>query len=589
MKKIKHIPIAILTILSICFPYACSKSFLSRPALGSLSEETLANQKGIDALLVGAYSALDGQNVGGGTWESSPDNWIYGSVAGGDAHKGSFAGDQPAIDPIVRFISDPSNGFFNAKYRACYEGVARANAVLKTIAKTENLDPAFSDNAQGQARFLRGHYYFELKKMFNKVPWIDETSTDFKAPNTEDIWPKIEDDFKFAMEKTNETQPNAGQANKWAAAAYLAKTYMFQDKYGDAKPIFDQIISQGKTSKGETYGLTAKFEDNFDAATKNNKESVFAVQYTANDGTGGIANANAGDMLNFPYGDSPFGCCGFYQPTQDLVNAFRTDPDGLPYLDNYNSVPVKNDQGIASSQPFTPYAGTLDPRLDWTAGRRGLPYHDWGLHPGQKWIRDQTYAGPYAPKKHIYWQATQDEYSDRNSWAPGSAINYVLIRFSDVLLMAAEAEAEVGSLDKAEEYVNMVRARAANPQGWLYKYIDDADPLAGFSNEPAANYEIDTYPTGTFTTKGKDYAVKAIRFERRLELGMEGHRFFDLVRWGNAKEVLDAYFQYEGTVTSDIQGATFKTGKNEYYPIPQAQIDLSFKDGTPTLTQNSGY
>ncbi|GAB3804665.1 RagB/SusD family nutrient uptake outer membrane protein [Spirosoma humi] len=591
MKRFSYAFITLTTLTVSLFSYSCKDDFLKQPALGALSDQVLTDAKGVEALLIAAYAALDGQASdatalgGGNAWEASPDNWIYGSLAGGEAHKGSDGSDQASIDPIVKFTADPSNGFFNSKWKAVYEGVTRANTVLRILKGVTDLTDADRANIEAQARFLRAHYYFDLKKMFNKVPWIDETTTNFNQPNTDDIWPKIEADFQYAFTNLPETQSDVSRANKWAAGAYLAKTYLYEHKYTQAQTLFTQVITQGKTTNGLAYGLLPKFFDNFNPAMENGPESVFAIQNVANDGTNTIANANQGDMLNFPY-NGPFSCCGFYQPTQDLVNSFRTDANGLPYLDDYNSHPVKNDMGLTSAQSFTPDTGPVDPRLDWTVGRRGLPYLDWGIHPGQDWVRAQSYGGPYAPKKNIYWRATQAQYSDQNSWAPGSAINTMLIRFSDVLLMAAEAEAQLGNFNKAQEYVNLVRKRAANKEGWVYKYSNDADPLAGFSSTPAANYSVAQYPAGTFAAQGKDYALKAIYLERKLELGMEGHRFFDLVRWGTAEKTLNAFFQYESTITTDVRGGKFITGTKDYYPIPQRQIDLS---GPGILTQNPGY
>jgi hypothetical protein len=294
-------------------------------------------------------------------------------------------------------------------------------------------------------------------------------------------------------------------------------------------------------------------------------------------------------MLNYPY-NGPFSCCGFFQPSVDLANSYRTNPaTGLPYLDNYNDHLVKNDMGLLSGDSFTPDAGTLDPRLDWTVGRRSIPYLDWGPHPGQDWIREQVSAGPYSPKKNVYWQATQDKYYDGSEWAPGTALNNVLIRFSDVLLMAAEAEVQTGDLNTAEDYVNIVRKRAANPAGFVHTYKDPNKPMNGYTNTPAANYFIRPYPDGNFASNGKDYALKAIYFERKIELAMEGKRFFDLVRWGIAQQTLNAYFSYEGNITSDISNAQFTTGKNEYFPIPQRQIDLTMVNGQASLKQNPGY
>lgn len=581
--------------------FSCQSS-LDIPAQGALSDQVLATRAGVDALLTGAYAALDGQYNNGsalnlaGTdaWQASPSNWTYGSIAGGEAHKGSDGSDQPAIDAIAKFTADASNGYFNSKWRVMYEGINRTNSVLRLLEQTQDVSTTDRATLAAQARFLRGHYYFELKRMFNKVPWIDETVETAAASsqnNTEDIWPKIEADFQYAYDNLPATQSEVGRVNKWAAATYLAKSYMYEHKYSEAKALFDLIVNQGVTSNGLKYALVTKYHDNFDAATENNSESVFSIQMVANDGTGTIANANQGDMLNFPYGNSPFRCCGFFQPSQDLANSYRTDATGLPYVDDYNSHPVKSDQGVTSNQPFTPDAGNLDPRIDWTIGRRGIPYLDWGNHPGSDWVRSpgQTYAGPYSPKKNIYMQATQDLYSDRNSWAPGTAINLNLIRYADVLLMAAEAEAQLGNLAQAQTYVNQVRTRAADPVNFVYTYTNNTTPLAGYTTTPAANYKIAVYPSGRFATLGKDGALRAIYFERKLELAMEGHRFFDLVRWGTAASTLNSYFTYESTITTDIRGGLFVAGKNDYYPIPQRQIDLSTSGGRSTLTQNPGY
>jgi starch-binding outer membrane protein, SusD/RagB family len=600
MKRIHYITVALAGLVLL---QACSDSFLDKPVKGALGGDVLANAKGIDALLTGAYAALDGQGEGetslahGGTyssgWESPPDDWTYGSIAGGDAHKGSDGGDQTPIADIATFGAGAENGFFNSKWKAVYEGVARANAVLALLPEVTDVSDEEKVNIEAQARFLRGHYYFELKKMWGNVPWIDETTTDYNQPNNTDVWPKIEEDFAYAYKNLPPTQGGSvGRVNKWAAGAYLAKAYLYQKKYPEAIPVFTDVIDNGATTKGEKYDLVP-FADNFNAAKKNNAESVFAIQMMANDGTLSLANANQGGMLNFPYGTgAPFACCGFFQPSQMLVNAFRTDADGLPLLDNANDKAnvVLSDMGLKSSETFTPDAGRLDPRLDWTVGRRGLPYHDWGLFPGNDWVRDQAYAGPYAPKKNVHRQEGQEQYADYSSWAPGNAINVLIIRFADVLLMAAEAEAAGGSLDKAEAYVNRVRLRAADPAGWLHTYEDDSDPTAGFSDDPAANYVISPYPTGTFAAKGTAFAQKAIYHERNIELAMEGHRYFDLVRWELAEDALNKYLEYEGAITTDLPpSAKFKVPRNNHYPIPQFQIDLSVEGGKAKLEQNDGY
>lgn len=564
---------SIISILLLLGFFSCKEEFLDKPALGSLSEDVLATQEGVDALLVGAYGALDGQNLGAGTWSAAADNWIYGSIAGGDAHKGSDGGDQPNINPIERYEADASNGFFNDKWKAMYEGISRCNSTITVLDKVEDINDKAQTRILGEAMFLRGHYYFELKRFFNKVPWIDETTEDIKQPNTADIWSMIEEQFKSAMANLPEVQITTGRANKSAAEAYLAKVYMYQKKYAEAKPLLENLIANGMTASGEPYALLSGYSMNFNPEFENGPESVFAVQFSANDGSGGIENSRQGSMLNFPYTKW---CCGFFQPSYDLVNSYRTSDQGLPYLSNYNQFPVKNDLGINSDEPFTLDDEPLDPRLDWTIGRRGIPYLGHGDHPGQRWIRDQTYAGPYSPKKNVFRESQQDWAFDAGSWAPGTAINYEIIRFADIILWAAEVEIETGSLDKAREYVNMIRERASNSDDFV-KREDGSD---------AANYVVGAYDA---SWTDQQTARDVVRFERKLEFGMEGRRFFDLVRWGIADQAINDYIASESENIIYLKGATFTSNKNEYYPIPQRQIDLSTKESEPTLTQNPGY
>src|SRR5690606_8784118 len=310
---------------------------------------------------------------------------------------------------------------------------------------------------------------------------------------------------------------------------------------------------------------------NFNAEYTANAETVFAIKFSVNDGSDG-RNGNRGDRLNGPYNWGPSGGSGFYQPSQSLVNSYRVDANGLPFLDNFNDVDVKNDQRLSSTTPFTPDNSPLDPRLDWTVGRRGLPYHDWGIHPGQLAIREQSSGGPYATKKTIYYKSQEGVFSDATAlYGIYTTISYNVIRFADVLLMAAEAEVELNNLAEATRLVNLVRQRAARPEGWLNRYVDDSMPALGFSNTPAASYKVGLYPV----FNNQDYARKAVRFERKLELAMEGHRFFDLVRYGTVAEELTAFWNKEKAVHTYYGSSKFVKGSNEYFPIPQTQIDLS--------------
>ncbi|MEO0040909.1 MAG: hypothetical protein RL329_357 [Bacteroidota bacterium] len=556
--------------------YSCKDDFLNVPAAGQLSDAQLSSKAGVEGLLVGAYSVLLGRGIG--DFYAGSSNWVGGSVQGGEANKGTDAADQAQANPVQRYELLSTSNIPNFKWRGCYEGIARCNATLRSLAKSiADITADDKKRMTGEARFLRGHYYFELQKTFNKVPYIDEnTAEPQKVANSGLVWAQIEADFKFAYDNLPETQGALGRANKWAAGIYLGKAQLFQKKFADALVLFNAAITNGKTTGGAKYGLAAKFNDAFNVETENNSEHVFSVQAAVNTGT--VNNAQPDFVLNFTYTSPAVGCCGFFQPSIEMGNSYRTDATGLPYLDgSYNTAgkAVKHDQGVAGAAAYTVDADNVDPRIDHTMGRRGIPYLDWGKHPGTGWVREQSDAGPYSPKKFMISKAQMAGYTDGSSWTRGyTALNYPVIRFADVLLMAAECEVEANNaagLPKALDYVNQVRTRAGNTAGFV---MDGA--------VPAAKYVIANYPS--FADKAT--AVKAIRFERKLELSQEGHRFYDLNRWGVAATELNAYLNYEKQIlVARFGGATFTAGKAEIWPIPQAQIDLQ----PGILTQNPGY
>ncbi len=577
-------------ILTVCFAAiimigvaACKKSFLEQETIGLLTEAELQSSKGANQLLTSTYSAIKG--IG---WEGGGSNWVYGSIVGMEANKGSDAGDQADINPIQQYAHLPGNNYFNVKWRSLYEGIARANATIRvtTALTQEQISDADKNQILAEARFLRGFYHLDAKKMWNKIPYVNENVKYGTAladvSNSVDAWPMIMEDLDFARKTLTPTKAQVGRVNKWAAEAFYAKALLFQQKFAEALPILTDVINNGVTSGGIKYNLSPSYHDQFNADAENlpttRAESVFAYEASINDGSGG-QNANWEHILNFPHNNGPGGCCGFFQPTFDFVISFRTTAAGLPLLDNsYNSPAnlVKNDMGLEAADAFTPDAGNLDPRLDWTVGRRGIPFLDWGPHPGKSWIRDMGNGGPYTPKKMSYYREQTGKLTDGTSWTSGlTATNYKLMRFADVLLMAAEAEAEAGTLAKATEYVNRVRQRASNPATWVKN---------GANN--AANYVIGTYPVFA----DKDYARAAIRMERKLELGMEGHRFFDLVRWGIAEQEIDRMLANEKLKLAAVYGnADFVSPKHLYFPIPQRQIDLQQEGGQSTLEQNPDY
>jgi hypothetical protein len=532
----------------------------------------------VEGSLIGAYAALNG--VFGNRFEG-PNHWVTGSVVGGEANKGTDPGDYSSINPVQRFETDPTQGDLNSLWRGRYEGISRCNATLVLLSEATDVSAGDAARIAGEARLLRGHFYFDLKKHFNSIPYFDETvpAADISSiPNSPDVWSQIEADFQFAYDNLPETQGQAGRVNKWAAAAYMGKAKLYQGKWAEAKQWFDNVMANGVTVNGLKYALLDDYAEIYNAENDQHAEAIFDVESANN--SGNVANANYFDDLNYPYNtgaDGPGNCCGFFQPSFYLVNAFRT-ADGLPLLDGSFLDPaneVKNDYGVEASDAFEPDQGSLDPRLDHSVGRRGIPYLDWIAHPGKAWIRNQPYAGPYSPKKYVYYRSQEGSFTDASSWTRGYALmNYTIIRYADVLLMAAEAEVELGNLETARELVNQVRARAANQDHWV-KNPDGSD---------AANYQISLY-NDAWTDAAT--ARNAVRFERMLELSGEGHRFFDLVRWGIADSALNEYLDYEGQIlVTKFGGASFVAGKNEYYPIPQTQIDIQ---GSDVLTQNPGY
>ncbi len=581
----------VVTLLVIT---ACEK-FLDKPPLGTLSPEVMATEKGVQGLLIGAYSMVDGEGAAGDGFASGASNWILGGVTSDDAYKGSDPTDVGEAAPMEQWTTLTStNSAILQKWIACYAGIQRSNDVLITMALAKDISAAKAAQITAQVRFLRAFYHFELKKVFNKIVWADETvnKDNTNVNNSTDVWPKIEADLTAAIADLPETWgTDKGRANKSAAKAMLAKVYMYQNKLTAARPILTDIIANGKTAGGAKYALNPHFYSNFNPAQKNSSESVFAAQTSVKDNSsvdwGGDPNGNYGDILNFPYTGGPGACCGFYNPSQDLANAFKTDATtGLPLHDTYfQGLPV-------SSETATTYVGTVDPRIDWTMGRPGIPYLDWGIHPGLAWIRNPVNDGNKSPIKNVYAASQKDAFTDVGSayWGPTELVanNVNIIRFSDVLLWAAECAADANDLVTARDLVNQVRARAADATGWVYKSSNYDAPTATYVTQttPADNYKIGLY-TVAFVDKAA--AIKAVRFERRLELAMEGQRFFDLVRWGIAATTVNTFIAREKAARPLKQSANFVAGKNEYMPIPQSEIDNMNSDGTVRLVQNPGY
>lgn len=576
----------IITVFVLGFAISCKDSFLDKRPYGSVTSDQLTlSSQGVNAVLIAAYSDLT--YSWGGDWSESVTNFIWGSVASDDSHKGTDEGDQAPMTDIERYVETPSGSYFGDKWTADYDGISRCNDAIK-VATQAQANGAITDaefnEVVAEARFLRGHYHFDLMQIFGNVPYIDETVTDYYAVgnaesgNAAMVWGKIEDDFKAAMGVLPKVfrQADLGRATFWSAEAYLAKVYMWENKLSDAKPLLDDILNNGP------FSLVSCYHDNYRCGSyRNNKESIFEVEFSVGSGSGTDFHANYGEILNYPYGAGPGTCCGFNQPSFDLANAYHVDAAGLPLLDTYADPAnrIKTDMGLASSDAYTIGTENLDPRIDWTMGRRGIPYLDWGIMPGSDWIRKQSYGGPYSPIKNVYYKAEEGTNSTTVGWTSGSDNNnYRMLRLDHIILWRAEIAASESDLPKALTLVNQIRTRA----DFCHVQADGSDDDGTHAND-AATYLVNPYPS--FPSKA--YAVKAVQFETRLEEAMEGTRFFDLVRWGIADQVMNTYFKNESAQgITYLVGVKFTKGKNEVFPLPQNQIDIM---GSDILKQNPGY
>ena len=567
----------LITVLAMA--WACDDSYIDQPPQGVYTEAALSNKFGANAVLVGAYAMLDGFNSGANAWAASPVNWIFGSISSDDAYKGSESTDDPGgFAQTELWQWTPAMINLNDKYIAHYEGVRRCNNTIILANKATDLLEEEKAQIIAEAKFLRAWFHFELYKVFTHVAYYKEEDVVgqvYNKPNTGvDVLAECIQDVQDAVDVLPDTQPQVGRVRKSAAQAMLGKLYMYQAqptsgtaldpaKLALAKAQFDLVLPQ--------HALTSCYHDMFNSATEDNAETIFQVQSNGNDNTQG-GNANWLNQLAHPQGGLTT-CCGFHQPSQNLVNAYRVDAAGLPLsAAAYNAF----ENSPTSTEP-------VDPRLDFNVGRDGVPYYDWGIH-APNWIRSRAYAGPYSPKKYMPFKSDE---AIGGGWNAGAinTINIQLIRLSDVMLMLAECEVEIGSLSRAEDLVNQIRTRAANcAQGPVA--TGKASILTSLTDPSItwATYKVAPYPVGTFSSK--DIAREKVRLERRLELALEGHRFFDLKRYGfeYAASVLNGYNTVEKTRRTYKAAAAVFSQTHMSFPLPTSQVQL-----VPTLTQNEGY
>ena len=584
-------------MLALALPLAmtsCEKTFdnfIDVEPQGVISEDLAMSQP--EEMVTSAYAKL------GDDWYTYPFNlWPYADVASDDAMKGGSGTTDTNYHSVEVWstLTASTPDHMDELWYHFYCSISRCNRALVSLSEygDSKLGAETKRIREGEVRFLRAHFYFKLIQMWYQVPWVDEevykNHSEEQTPNNQfthqELMEKMIADFQFAHDVLPVQQKEGGRANKIAAAAYLAKCYLTM-AWGDGyeastgtshinQEYMKKVLDYTAEVEQSQYGYLEDFGDIFLPEYKNSKESIFAVQHSDyQDDNTLYGRANWSNMLNGCWG---IWSCGwdFHKPTQNLVNAFKTK-DGLPMFDDYNKQTAYPVNGIPTAQKW-------DPRLFHTVGMPTFPYkyETEFIAPDGKVkqmmttdnSRNPSTYGYYASMKEVP-QRSKGETFD-NPWQAFAMNDYVL-RYTDVMLMRAEAMVETGDLQGARQIINDIRQRAKNS---VAKHIGYA----------ADQCEIALYPTSYF--QSKETARKCLQWERRLEMAMESDRYFSLRRWGIASQTLNEFFEKEKDVVYEGQAyaqyykdAHFTPGKNEYFPLPY--IQLYYVPGL--YTQNKGY
>ena len=545
-------------ICAICSFTSCSDMLDTVPQ-GQFTAEQL-DDSSVEGLVASAYAGLEAHFYGNNEAFAGPStNWIF-DVRSDDAYKGGGGtGMEENIHLLeVSEITSDNVSCLN-KWQNNYYAISRVHNAMLALQNASSVSNA--EAVMGELKTLRAWYYFDLIRIFNRIPYFTEADDPNTKTNDEytrdEIFSFIKQDLTEAITALPDQKSSAGRITKTTAQAIMAKVCAFTSSWEDVKTYANAVINSGQYSLYANFGDLSKINHN------NGSESIFALQCsTANDN----AHINWSNLLNCTYSDGNLYGTGddFFYGSQNLVNAFRTDPaTGLPYLDgSFNKVNVTEN-----------YDGALDPRLDFTVGRIGFPWRNYTYN--EKWCRAYDTYGEFSNKKA--WPAPEEALA---TWPWGcNPLNFMFIRYADILLLKAEAlietaagsnAAEDAGLVEARELVNQVRQRAANSIDGSYSPVD-LDPSK-------ANYFVGLYPTdwdgNLYWTKER--ARMALRFERRLELALEGNRWFDLVRWGSDYLIntMNTYMTEESALRPYYQGRSV-SDKEIFLPVPLAEIDNS--------------
>ncbi|MGN6436441.1 MAG: RagB/SusD family nutrient uptake outer membrane protein [Agriterribacter sp.] len=572
-----------ILIATVCTMGAGCKKFLDVTPQGVVTEENVSTPENVDGLVVAAYAWIPHAAI----LNQKQAFWLA-DIKSDDSYKGGGGiGDQlPWYQWEVFSLNNPSIGNNDGIWYGQYQGISRCNSALRALNAIDEAAYPLKKQRIAEVRFLRGYIFLDLKKWYRWIPYFDETATNdsiAKIPNRPDgatndlyLWQHIYDDFAAAAADLPETEGDAGRPTRYAAMAEMLEVLMWmayeqdennqltninQEKLNEALTVANEIISNAG------YSLAPDFAINFLYAYDNQSpESVFEWQYSHGDGTPN-GNLNFGTPLNAPWWPPQFACCDFHKASVNLVNAFRVDDDGLPLFDTFNDAEIVNKNTYFASNKW-------DPRIGHTVAVPGMPW---------KYQTNLLFdsSGSRDPANYGYFNSLKENVESDcaclvNLFWMHNSKNEIAIRYARILLQKAEILIQLGREDEALPIINEIRQRAANSTGRL-KFANGTSTL---------NYNISSYEDGVNCNWTNEFAWKALMFENRLEFAMEGIRWYDLVRWGIAEEVLNAYFAKEFPRNrSWMKDGHFTAGRDEYMPIPQPQVNYSFG----VYKQNVGY
>lgn len=572
MKKILY---SVLTVLALVGTTSCSDFLDDQKPQGVLDSDMVKDPSNVDNLVISAYAVFTtAEDI-----NSSFSMWNF-DVRSDDAYKGGNGTSDGDVFHQLEIEQGvlTTNWNINDMWVRLYNCISRVNSAISVLETTSD---SYQLKAQrlGEMKFLRAYAHFLLKRLYKNIPFIMDANLKQEDYNTlsnteftnDEGWQQIINDVEYAYSVLPVKQTDKGRPSKAAAAAFLTKAYLYK-AYRQDNAASNQVTSINREdllkvieySNPDIYSaggfdLEPDFHNNFRPETQyeNGVESIWAMQYSINDGTKyGNLNWSYGLIVpNIP--GVTDGGCDFYKPSQNLVNAYRTDADGHPFIDTFNN----KDYDLTQD---------ADPRLFLTVGLTGLPYEfnsKYMMDASATWSRSNGLYGYYVTLK----QNVDPDcgYLVKGSWW-GTPMNRIVFRYADVLLERAEAYAQLNETGEAIRLVNEIRKRAKQSTGMIANYPSDY----------GVKFNISTY-NGTYS---QEDALKIVKMERRLEMGMESERFFDLVRWGEAEKVLNKYFAEEANNCLIYRDAHFTKNKNEYLPIPYSQVAAS----NGHYTQNIG-